>query len=165
MKKLSWNEFFMHQVYLIASKSKDERTKIGAILVKDNRVISQGYNGIPMLVSDNVLERNERPTKYHYYVHAEANSVFGCARFGISSLGSVLYTQGIPCSSCSQAIIQAGISKIVCHKQWPNLTHCPNWVKSIEISKVMFEEAGVAIEWLDAELGVVGLLDGKEIFV
>lgn len=165
MKTLSWDEFFMHQVYLVASKSKDTRTRIGAVLVKDRRVISQGYNGICMSVNDNCPERYERPIKYLYFAHAEANSIFSCARFGISSLGSTLYTQGTPCANCAQAVIQAGISKIVIHKQWPNLFHSEKWVESINISNKMLKEANVAIELLDQELNTKGFLDGNEIYV
>jgi dCMP deaminase len=162
---MNWDEFFMRQVYLVASKSKDTRTKIGSVLVKDNRVISQGYNGICMSVNDNVPERHERPLKYLYFVHAEHNSILSCARFGISSLGATLYTQGIPCASCAQAIIQAGVYEVVVHTQWPNLTHSDKWVESIQVSITMFDEANIRIRWLDKELGLKGMLDGKEIFI
>jgi dCMP deaminase len=118
-----------------------------------------------MSVNDNVPERHERPLKYLYFAHSEANAIFSCARFGISSLGSTLYTQGIPCSSCSQAIIQAGVSEIVVHVQWPNLTHSEKWVESIQVSITMLDEANIRIRWLDKELGLKGMLDGKEINV
>lgn len=155
----------MRQVYLVASKSKDLRTRIGAVLVKDNRIISQGYNGICMSVNDNVQERNERPMKYLYYAHAEANSVFSCARFGVSSLGSTIYTQGVPCANCTQAVIQAGVSRVIVHKQWPNLIHSKQWIESIGASCQMLEEAGIPIIRFDKELGLQGFLDGSVINV
>lgn len=162
---MDWAEFFMRHVYLASYKSKDPRTKIGAVLVRDNRIISNGYNGFPCHVLDLDNRYSNKEDKYKFICHAEFNSVLQCARFGTSSFGSTLYSQGIPCAECVKAIIQGGIKEIVCHKQWPNLTHSDNWVKSIEISKIMLGEAGIEIRWLDKVLGIKGFLDGKEIDV
>ncbi len=163
-KSMDWNEYFMRHVYLAASKSKDPRTKIGAVLVKQNRIISEGYNGLPQKVCDAPF-RLERPLKYSYVVHGEHNAVLSCARFGISAQYSTCYTQGIPCCDCMKALIQAGVNNIVVHKQWPNLTHSEQWVKSVEISKEMADEAGIIIEVYDQDLKLNGWLDGKEIAV
>lgn len=161
----NWDELFMRHVYLIASKSKDRRTKIGAVLVKDNRVISEGYNGMPIGVNDNIDARHEKPFKYDYFVHAEHNSILSCARFGISSSKTTLYTQGIPCCHCSQAIIQGGISEIVVHSQWPNLTHSEKWIESTKVSQTLLTEAKIPVRWFDKVLGIKGFLDGREIEV
>ncbi len=165
MNNQGFDSWFMRHVYLAASKSKDPRTKIGAVLVKDKRIISNGYNGFPSKVVDSEERYNNKELKYQFICHGESNAVLKCARFGISSLGSTIYTQGIPCDSCCKAIIQGGVSEIVFHKQWPNLIHSKKWVDSIAISKIMIVEAGVILRQVDEILGLKGFLDGKEIDV
>ena len=165
MENQSWDSFFMRHVYLAASKSKDPRTKIGSVLVKDKRIISNGFNGFPSQVNDLERRYSDKELKYQFIVHAEANSVLQCARFGTSSFGSTLYTQGIPCDSCCKTLIQGGISEIVVHSQWPNLTHSQKWIDSVAISNIMISESGIKLRWLDEVLGVKGFLDGKEISV
>ena len=64
---ISFTDWFMQGVYWVASKSKDPKTKIGALLVKDKRIISTGYNGIPIGVSDDDENRHQRPEKYKCY--------------------------------------------------------------------------------------------------
>jgi dCMP deaminase len=160
----SWDELFMRHVYLIASKSKDTRTKVGAILVKDKRVIAEGYNGICQSVNDSILERYERPEKYFWFEHAERNSVYDCARRGISSLGAISYTNGIPCVDCARGIIQAGITEVVVHKQWQEfeqIIHREKWQGHNERSIAMFTEAGIKIRVYDKLLGIQGFLDGR----
>lgn len=162
----SWDELFMRHVYLIASKSKDPRTRIGAVLVRDRHVISEGYNGLPIGVCDHIQERVERPEKYFWFEHAERNSIFVCSRFGIATKNSVIYTQGIPCADCTRAVIQAGILEVVVHKQWQTYQYA-NTDSSISKGKhrceTMLQEAGVPIRVFDMVLGTKGMLDGKVI--
>jgi len=75
-----WHDWFLQGVYWVASKSKDPKTKIGAILVKDRRIISTGYNGIPIGVDDKIDVRNQRPEKYKWFEHAERNSIYSAAK-------------------------------------------------------------------------------------
>lgn len=160
----SWHELYMRHVYLIATKSKDQRTKVGAVLVKDNRIISEGFNGICRKVNDNVPEREERPEKYFWYEHAERNSVYNCAFHGISSLGSTLYTQGFPCCDCARSVLQGGIKSIVLHKQWMDIEENINrekWVAQAVRTKVMFEEAGIEVIVYDKLLITAAYLDGQ----
>lgn len=164
----SWDELFMRHVYLIASKSKDKFTKIGSILIKNNRIISEGYNGICSMVNDNVVERNERPEKYFWYEHSERNCIYSAARFGISTLDSVLYTNSTPCADCSRAIIQSGITEIVIHKQWKDSELQLNrdkWSESANRSVVMLQEAKVKLRIFDKFLNILVFLDGKVIYV
>ncbi len=161
----NWHEFFLRHVYLAAQKSKDPKTKIGAVLVRDKNIISTGFNGFPHRVRDLPERYNDRTLKRRMVCHAEANSVLSAARLGISTLNSVLYSQGIPCSECSKVLIQGGISEIFIHSQWPNLVHSPEWVESIELSKLMLTEAEISIRVFDKVLGLKGFLDGKEIDV
>ena len=159
----SWDEFFMRHVYLAASKSKDPRTKIGAILVRDKHIISSGYNGFGSGVKDLEERYNDRETKYSFICHAEFNSILQCSKFGISSSNTTLYTPGFPCAECCKAVIQGGVSEIVLHRQWPNLTYSEKCVKSFEISNQMTNEAGIEVRFFDGVLGMQGVLDGKVI--
>lgn len=160
----SWDKLFMQMVYLISTKSRDPRTKIGAVLVKDKRVISMGYNGFPGGVDDLDERYNNRDAKYKFIVHSEDNCILTASRFGISTIGTTLYTNGIPCCECSKSIIQGGIAEIVIHKQWPDMKHS-NWIESTNISKIMLAEAGVNIRIFDNILGLKSILDGNIIEV
>lgn len=155
-----WDVWFMKQVYLVAEKSKDPSTKIGAVLVRDRHIISSGYNGFPRKVRDKKGRYAKREIKYNLVVHAEDNSVLAAARFGISTLGTTLYTQGIPCCECAKSVIQGGIKEIVVHKQWRDMCHS-KWAESCKISSVMFKECGIPVIFLNAELGMKGYRNGK----
>lgn len=157
-KPPSWDEYFMKTVYLVASKSKDPRTKIGAVLVRDNRIIATGYNGFPIGVLDSEERYNDRPTKYKFVVHAEANSILSCAYAGISSKDASLYTQGFPCCDCMKSIIQGGVKSVIIHKQWPDMDS-QAWSESCKISEEMSIENGINISVFDKELGINGYLD------
>lgn len=166
----SWDEQFMHDVYWWARRSKDPRTKIGAVLVRweDKIPISMAYNSFSRKVNDNVPERWERPEKYEWVTHAEDNAVLNCARRGYSSNGCVMYTQGIPCTRCADACVQGGITEVVVHKQWQEYEKKFGWEKWIDSSKrseQKFAEAGIKIRVFDGVLGMQGVLDGKVIKV
>ena len=154
---------FMKQVYLTAERSKDPSTKIASVLVKDNNVIGSGYNGFPRKVMDLPERYNDRETKYKFVVHSEENAILTCARMGISTINSILYTQALPCNSCAKSLIQGGVIEIVIHSRWP-MSHS-KWEESMKISKVMLKEAGVNIRQIDDLLGLTGYLNGKKIAV
>lgn len=160
-----WDEIFMRSVYNIASKSKDPKTKIGAILVRDNIPVIQCFNGFPRKIKDLPERYNNRALKRKMVAHAEGNTIKLSARLGKSTDNTVCYTQGIPCSNCTIDLIQGGISEIVIHKQWPNLTHSQEWTDSISLSKDMLAEAGINVRIFDKILGLEGFLDGKIINV
>ena len=87
------------------------RRKVGALIVKDKMIISDGYNGTPSNF-ENICEDDENKTK-PYVLHAEANAITKIARSGNSSEGSTLYVTDSPCLECSKLIIQAGIKRVV----------------------------------------------------
>jgi len=153
----------MKQVYLAAEKSKDPSTKIGAVLVKEKNIICTGYNGFARKVLDLPERYNNRELKYKYVAHAEDNVVLTCARLGIQSAGSILYTSAFPCAGCMNSIIQGGIIKIIIHKQWPSMNE--RWSESQEISETMRKEAGIELEILDEPLNMIGYFNGKMILV
>lgn len=95
-----------------AKKSKDI-TQVGAILVgQDGEVRLTGYNGPPKGVKDTV-DRRERPRKYLFAAHAEANLISFAAREGIRTSGCTVYVTHQPCAACMRTLIQAGVSRIV----------------------------------------------------
>lgn len=86
------------------------RRKVGALIVRDNMIISDGFNGTPSGFP-NVCEENN--VTYPYVLHAEANAITKVARSNNSSEGSTLYVTASPCMECSKLIIQAGIKRVV----------------------------------------------------
>jgi len=88
-----------------------KRRQVGALLVKDRMIISDGYNGTPAGF-ENICEDDEGHTK-PYVLHAEANAITKVARSGNSSLGATLYVTTAPCLECAKLIIQAGIVRLV----------------------------------------------------
>jgi dCMP deaminase len=164
-KPLSNEERFLREVYLVAEQSRDPRTKIGAIIVKDGDIISSGFNNFPRKVKDLESRYLDKELKRQFVVHAEANAVHNCARKGMSCLGGIMYTQGVPCSECAKVIIQGGISKVIIHNEWPHLNNIDSWRKSNDLTLTMFKEAGVVIESIAIKLNLLGHLDGERISV
>jgi dCMP deaminase len=131
----------------IAQLSKDPSTKVGAIVFDDDsNILSTGFNGIPRGVSDNEYRYNHRETKYKFVCHAEANAIAQAARVGARLLNSnMIVTSMYPCSNCAKLIIQSGIKKVYV----PTPTNSPveqRWREDIEITTIMFHEAGVTLE-------------------
>lgn len=160
---MKWDELFMRHVYLIAMKSKDTSTKIGAVLVRDNEVFSEGYNGIPRGVSDEVSDRFERPEKYFWVEHAERNAIYNCARGCRSTFCSILYTQACPCADCARGVVNAGISEVVLHSQYVDLWNGidnDKWLQSSIRSMEMFRESGVRVRYFNGILGINLLMNG-----
>ena len=156
---MNWDDFFMRHVYLAASKSKDPRTKIGAVLVKDGIIISEGFNGFARKVKDKSIRYYDKNIKYLFIVHGESNAILNAARNGISTYGSICYTNGIPCNECAKNLIQAGIKKVIVHAQWPEMNQ--KWKESIKTTKIMFKEAGIKIQIFNKTLGLTGLNNGE----
>lgn len=102
---------YLRMAAIWAENSYCERRKVGAILVKDQMIISDGFNGTPAGF-ENVCEDADGATK-PYVLHAEANAITKVARNNNSSNGSTLYITASPCLECSKLIIQAGIRRVV----------------------------------------------------
>ena len=116
---ISWDEYFMSLCYLVAMRSKDQNTNVGAVIVgPDNEIRSTGYNSFPRNCDDNIAERQERPEKYFWFEHGERNAIFNAARIGVSLNGCRIYVPGIPCMDCARAIVQSGIREVITHDAW-----------------------------------------------
>ncbi len=94
-----------------AENSYCKRRKVGALLVKDKMIISDGYNGTPEGF-ENICEDDQNNTK-DYVLHAEANAITKVAKSNNSSKGATMYVTTSPCVECAKLIIQAGISRVV----------------------------------------------------
>lgn len=102
---------YMRMANIWAENSYCQRRKVGALIVKDKMIISDGYNGTPSGF-ENVCEDEHNTTK-PYVLHAEANAITKIARSNNSSDGATLYVTASPCIECSKLIIQAGIKRVV----------------------------------------------------
>ncbi len=94
-----------------AQNSYCNRRKVGALLVKDKMIISDGYNGTPSGFENECEDENNKTKSY--VLHAEANAITKVAKSGNNSLGATLYVTSSPCLECSKLIIQAGILRVV----------------------------------------------------
>ena len=110
-KQLLLDKRYMRMALIWAENSYCKRRQVGAILVKDKMIISDGYNGTPSGF-ENVCEDEDNVTK-PYVLHAEANAITKVARSNNSSEGATLYVTSSPCIECSKLIIQAGITRVV----------------------------------------------------
>jgi dCMP deaminase len=115
-KKITEKQILLDQRYLKmaqiwAENSYCNRRKVGAILVKDKMIISDGYNGTPSGF-ENICEDENDKTK-SYVLHAEANAITKVAKSNNSSEGATLYVTSSPCVECSKLIIQSGIKRVV----------------------------------------------------
>ena len=109
MEKFDHSYLEMAEIW--AQNSYCKRRKVGALLVKDRMIISDGYNGTPSGF-ENVCEDENDVTK-PYVLHAEANAITKVAKSGNSSEGATLYVTASPCLECSKLIIQSGIKRVV----------------------------------------------------
>jgi len=110
-KQKQFDKSYLEMASVWAENSYCVRRKVGAILVKDKMIISDGYNGTPSGF-ENVCEDDEGVTK-PYVLHAEANAITKVAKSSNSSEGATLYVTASPCMECSKLIIQAGIKRVV----------------------------------------------------
>lgn len=139
-----WDQYFMSMVYLVAMRSSDPDTHIGAIIVSDDhRILATGYNGLPHDINI-TEERTERPEKYFWYEHGERNAIYQAARHGISVDGCTMYTNGVPCADCARAIIQAGVKKVIIDEEW-EANSPEKWKEHAIRTRTMLKEAGVEL--------------------
>lgn len=102
---------YLEMARVWAANSYCKRRQVGALLVKDKMIISDGYNGTPSGF-ENVCEDDDNKTK-PYVLHAEANAITKVAKSGNSSDGATLYVTAAPCIECAKLIIQSGIKRVV----------------------------------------------------
>src|SRR6056300_553837 len=110
-KQIKYDQAYLKMAQTWGELSYCERKKVGALIVKNRMIISDGYNGTPSGF-ENICEDENNNTK-PYVLHAEANAITKVAKSGNSSDGATLYVTSSPCMECSKLIIQAGITRVV----------------------------------------------------
>jgi dCMP deaminase len=130
--RLSWNEYFIATAFLIASRSPDQRLKVGCVLVKNNHIISVGYNGfLPKIEHKSYMENGHEQAT----VHAEQNSISDCSKRGVETNGAIAYITHYPCINCFKILASSGISKIYYRDNYRN--H--------DLVKILAEQAEIEI--------------------
>jgi dCMP deaminase len=133
-----WDARFLGLAHEVARWSKDPSTKVGAVIVDDQRrVLALGYNGFPRGVNDDPDLLRDRNAKYARVVHAELNAILNAAAPSLLT-GATIYITHQPCSECAKAIIQSGIRTVVTNAQG-----LARWGDSQLVAWEMFDEAGV----------------------
>jgi dCMP deaminase len=145
---VSWDHRFLELAKSLATWSKDPSTPVGAVAVRDRRILGTGYNGFPHGIADLPGRLSNRGEKLLRTVHAEANIIAHAARNGVGLDGSTVYVWPfLPCSNCCTLLIQAGIRRVVA----PDLPIPDRWAESFAMSQSMFKEANVQLTLLDVE--------------
>ena len=129
---------YLRMAKIWASNSYCKRRQVGALLVKDNMIISDGYNGTPAGF-ENVCEDENGVTK-PYVLHAEANAITKVAQSGNSASGATLYVTASPCMECSKLIIQSGIKRVVYSDEY-----------RLDDGIKLLKRAGIEVEKLEVE--------------
>ena len=145
MNRPSWDEYFMQMAELTAQRSTCLRRQVGAIIVKEKHIIATGYNGAPKglphceELGGFLREKLEIPSGERHELcralHAEQNAIIQAATLGQSIEGATIYITHQPCIICAKMIINAGISRIVIRRGYPD-----------EMSRGMLREAGLKVE-------------------
>ena len=137
----SWDEYFMDIAFTVAQRSTCDRAHVGAVIVRDRRMLTTGYNGAPAglahcddvghLIIDGHCVRT---------LHAEQNAIIQAALHGVNVQGATCYVTHQPCLTCAKMIINAGIKRVVYAGNYPD-----------ENSRRFLQEAGVALEHLERQ--------------
>jgi len=138
--------------------SVDPHTQNGALLLSAAGDIVLSANTLPDIAA--TPERLQRPKKYMYIEHAERNAIYLAAKRGICTDQATLYVPWFACADCARAIIQAGVKRVVGHIV-PWLQTPDRWKASVQAADDMLQEAGVIASYLDDELNVSFMFDGK----
>jgi dCMP deaminase len=144
-----WDKRFMKLAREISTWSKDPSSKIAAVIVNDERrILSTGYNGFPRGIADTKERLNDREQKYPRIVHAEMNSLLSALYNGVSVKDATIYVWGLPvCAECTKSVIQSGIKRVVITR--PELAPEKWQIQWEEMSKPMYDEAGVSVTYLN----------------
>ena len=141
----SWDEYFMEIAEIVKTRSTCLRRQVGAVIVKDNRIITTGYNGAPSGlrhctdIGGCERERLHIPSGQRHELcralHAEQNAIIQAAKLGVNIDGSTLYCTHQPCILCAKMIVNAGVVRVVYHSGYPD-----------DFALDIFKEAGVQVE-------------------
>ena len=134
-KQLALDMRYLRMARIWAENSYCERRKVGALIVKDKRIIADGYNGTPVGF-ENICEDESGQTK-QYVLHAEANAITKLASSTNDSSGATVYVTDAPCIECAKLIIQAGIVRVVYSEEY----HTDEGIR-------LLRRAGIAVDYI-----------------
>lgn len=165
MDRISWDQYFMAQSHLLALRSTCTRLMVGATIVRDNRIIAGGYNG-SVSGSVHCIDEDCYVIDGHCVrtVHAEANALLQCAKFGVPTDGAEIYVTHFPCLQCCKQLIQAGITKVCYAADYKNHPYAIELFKeaNIEMKQVELDYLAVDINYKEKEDYVKNLLEALE---
>ncbi|WP_342525363.1 ComE operon protein 2 [Chryseomicrobium sp. FSL W7-1435] len=142
MERITWDQFFLAQCHLLALRSTCTRLAVGAVVVRDRRIIAGGYNG-SISGGDHCIDQGCYVVDNHCVrtIHAEMNALLQCAKYGVSVSGADLYVTHFPCLPCTKSIIQSGISRLYYAMDYKNNSYAIELLKQagIEVLHVPFD--------------------------
>ncbi|WP_035276528.1 deoxycytidylate deaminase [Desulforegula conservatrix] len=143
----SWNAYFMSIAEMVAKRSTCLRRSVGAVIVKDKRILATGYNGAPRnlkhcaqtgCLREQLGVKSGERHELCRGIHAEQNAIVQAAYYGVPIHGAVIYCTNLPCSICTKMLINAGVTGIYYKDGYPDA-----------MSSEMFEEAGIFLSKTD----------------
>ncbi|MCM6833833.1 cytidine/deoxycytidylate deaminase family protein [Leuconostoc mesenteroides] len=138
-QRISWHQYFIAQAAILSTRSTCTRLHVGAIIVRDHRIIASGYNG-SVSGTPHCTEVGDLMVDGHCIraVHAEQNALMQAAKMGITIDGSEVYVTDVPCVQCTKLLLQAGINKIYFMRDYRNNTFAEELLaqKGIELKQV-----------------------------
>lgn len=146
IRRPDWDAYFLDIAKLVSKRSTCLRRKVGALIVKNRRILTTGYNGTPTgithcEVTGCLREKLKVPSGERHELcrglHAEQNSIIQAALYGVNIGGGTLYCTNQPCSICAKMLINAGIKEIVMESGYPD-----------KMAKEFFDEAGIKVRTL-----------------
>ena len=149
-KRIPWDQYFMLQAVLLSSRSTCTRLSVGAILVRDQRMIAGGYNG-SVSGDKHCIDDGCYMVDGHCLrtIHAEMNAVLQCAKFGIPTDGAELYVTDFPCLQCTKMLLQAGVKKIHYLRNYNNDSYA---LELLKLKEVALEQVKLDKEYIDTAL-------------
>lgn len=148
----SWDEYFLNLIQVIGTRATCDRGKSGCVIVKDKRILTSGYVGSPVGVKhcdeaghEIHTVTNEDGTQSRHCIrttHAEQNAIANAARFGVPLADATIYCQMTPCYVCAKMIINSGIKRVICSKDYHASSR----------SKEIFKEAGIEFILVSGEI-------------
>ncbi len=144
----SWDKYFMSIANIVRTRSTCVRRQVGAVLVNDkHQIISTGYNGVPRNIRHCTIancpklhEKSGEKNDLCPAVHAELNAIIQAATASFSPEGATLYTTTRPCSSCTKAIINAGIKRVVFTQDYTDPLLRSGWLNTDEVNFELYKE-------------------------
>lgn len=165
MKRMPWDQYFMAQSHLLALRSTCTRLMVGATIVRDKRIIAGGYNG-SVSGSVHCIDDDCYVIDGHCVrtVHAEANALLQCAKFGVPTQDAEIYVTHYPCLQCCKQLIQSGIKKVYYAKDYRNHAYAIQLFKEAHVETVKVELTDIAIvqNYEEQEVYVEKLLNKLE---